>query len=183
MSSLTVYFQSLPDVPNKVLTHAEDIASTLAAVGVQFAQVPVAQPVLAGASSEEVLAVCQVQVQQLSDEYGYASLDVFSLCDERGLNNEMRTSLLKEQRCGVAQLRYCLAGRGLLCLHIDDYVYALLCEKNDLVVLPAGTRHWFDIGERPRVALLRLFDSPQLPGLEDTGEAIVERFAGLDDCG
>lgn len=183
MSSLTVYHQSSPDMPNKMLTHAEDIASTLVAVGVQFAQLPVAQPVLAGASQEEVLAACQAQIQQLSGEYGYAGLDVLSLCDERGLNNELRASLLKEQRCAVAQLRYCVAGRGLLSLHIDDYVYALLCEKNDLVVLPAGTRNWFDIGERPRVALVRLFDSPQLPVIEDTGEAIAERFAGLDDCG
>ncbi|HLA30416.1 MAG TPA: acireductone dioxygenase [Pseudomonas sp.] len=183
MSSLTVYHQSSPDLPNKMLTHAEDIASTLAAVGVQFAQLQVAQPVLAGASQDEVIAACQAQIDQLMSEHGYACLDVLSLCDEQGLNSEMRASLLKEQRCAVAQLRYCVAGRGLLSLHIDDYVYALLCEKNDLVVLPAGTRHWFDSGERPRVALIRLFDSPQLPGIEDTGEAIAERFAGLDDCG
>lgn len=183
MSSLTVYHQSSPDLPNKMLTHAEDIASTLAAVGVRFAQLQVAQPVLAGASQEELISACQAQLDQLIGEYGYASLDVFSLCDERGQNGEARASLLKEQRCAVAQLRYCVAGRGLLSLHIDDYVYALLCEKNDLVQLPAGTRHWFDSGEHPRIALLRLFDSPQLPGLEDTGEAIAERFAGLDDCG
>ena len=36
MSSLTVYHQSNPDVPNKVLTHLEDIAATLAEVGVRF---------------------------------------------------------------------------------------------------------------------------------------------------
>ena len=36
MSSLTVYHQTNPDVPNKVLTHLEDIAATLAEVGVRF---------------------------------------------------------------------------------------------------------------------------------------------------
>ena len=56
MSSLTVYHQSSPEHPNKLLTHAEDIASTLAAVGVQFSQVPVQQAITAGSASAEVLA-------------------------------------------------------------------------------------------------------------------------------
>ena len=36
MSSLSVYHVSSPDLPNKVLTHFEDIASTLAEQGVRF---------------------------------------------------------------------------------------------------------------------------------------------------
>lgn len=36
MSSLSVYHVSSPEIPNKVLTHLEDIASTLAEQGVRF---------------------------------------------------------------------------------------------------------------------------------------------------
>lgn len=36
MSSLTVYHENQPEQPLKLLTHAEDIASTLAEVGVRF---------------------------------------------------------------------------------------------------------------------------------------------------
>ena len=36
MSSLSVYHVSSPEIPNKVLTHFEDIASTLAEQGVQL---------------------------------------------------------------------------------------------------------------------------------------------------
>ncbi|HEX5843422.1 MAG TPA: acireductone dioxygenase [Pseudomonas sp.] len=181
MSSLTVYHQSSPDLPNKVLTHAEDIASTLAAVGVQFAQVPVQQAVVAGGDEAELLDACRGQLDQLLSQYAYPSVAVLSLCDEQGRSSEPRASLRQEQRCAVAQLRYCLAGRVQLSLHIDDYVYALLCEKNDLLVLPAGTRYWLDIGEHPRCALLGLFDSPQVPVAELSGDGIAERFAGLDD--
>ena len=38
MSSLSVYHVSSPDVPNKVLTHFEDIAATLAEQGIHFAR-------------------------------------------------------------------------------------------------------------------------------------------------
>lgn len=35
---------------------------------------------------------------------------------------------------------------GLFSLHIGDYVYAVLCERNDLITVPAGMPHWFDGG-------------------------------------
>ena len=182
MSSLTVYHQSSPEYPNKLLTHVEDIASTLAAVGVQFSQVPVQQPVTAGTASDELMAACRVQIDQLLTQHGYASAEVLSLCDERGEGSELARSLRAEQRCQPAHLHYYLAGRGPLALHIGEYVYSLLCVKGDLLRLPAGTAHWFDGGEHPRFAVLRLFDSAQAPDFVPVVGDFAAAFAGLDDC-
>ncbi len=182
MSSLTVYHQSSPEYPNKLLTHVEDIASTLAAVGVQFSQVPVQQAVTAGTASDELLAASRVQVDQLLSQHGYAYAEVLSLCDERGEGSELARRLRAEQCCQPAHLHYYLAGRGLLALHIGEYVYSLLCEKGDLVRLPVGTAHWFDGGEHPRFAVLRLFDSTQVPDFVPVAGDFAAAFAGLDDC-
>ena len=62
MSSLTVYHENQPEQPLKLLTHAEDIASTLAEVGVRFERWEAAAPIAAGArrssnSSQEASAV------------------------------------------------------------------------------------------------------------------------------
>lgn len=182
MSSLTVYHQSSPEYPNKLLTHVEDIASTLAAVGVQFSQVPVQQAVIAGTASDELMAASRVQIDQLMTQHGYASAEVLSLCDECGEGSELGRALRAEQSCQPAHLHYYLAGRGLLALHIGEYVYSLLCEKNDLLLLPAGTAHWFDGGEHPRFAMLRLFDSVQVPVFARIEGDFAALFAGLDDC-
>ena len=182
MSSLTVYHQSSPEHPNKLLTHAEDIASTLAAVGVQFSQVPVQQAITAGIASAEVLAASRGQIEQLLSAHGYASVEALSLCDERGEGTELARRLGQEQACQAAYLHFCLAGRGALALHIGEYVYSLLCEKNDLAVLPAGTAHWFDAGEHPRFAVLRLFDSPQVPTFVALEGDFAAAFTGLNDC-
>jgi 1,2-dihydroxy-3-keto-5-methylthiopentene dioxygenase len=182
MSSLTVYHQSSPEYPNKLLTHVEDVASTLAVVGVQFSQLPVQQAVSAGTASDELLAASRVQVYQLLSQHGYACAEVLSLCDERGEGSELARSLRAEQRCQPAHLHYYLAGRGLLALHIGEYVYSLLCEKGDLLQLPAGTAHWFDGGEHPRFAVLRLFDSAQVPDFVPVAGDFAAAFAGLDDC-
>jgi 1,2-dihydroxy-3-keto-5-methylthiopentene dioxygenase len=182
MSSLTVYHQSSPEYPNKLLTHAEDITSTLAAVGVQFSQVPVQQPVTAGTASDELMAASRVQIDQLMSAHGYASAEILSLCDERGEGSELARALRQEQTCQPAHLHYYLAGRGLLALHIGEYIYSMLCEKGDLLVLPAGVAHWFDAGEHPRFALLRLFDSRHIPNFARVEGDFAAAFAGLDDC-
>jgi 1,2-dihydroxy-3-keto-5-methylthiopentene dioxygenase len=182
MSSLTVYPQSSPEHPNKLLSHAEDIASTLATVGVKFVQMPVQEPVVAGAASAEVLAASRGQTERLLSEYGYASFDLLNLCDERGQGGEQASRPRQQQACAAAHLHYFLAGRGLLALHIGEYVYSLVCEKGDLLQLPAGTPHWFDGGEHPRVAVLQLFDSPEVPGFQTVEGDFALGFAGLDDC-
>jgi len=182
MSSLTVYHQSSPEYPNKLLTHIEDIVSTLAAVGVQFSRVPVEQPVTAGTADYELMGACRVQIAQLMVAHGYPSAEVLSLCDERGDGSELARALRQEQTCKPAHLHYYLAGRGLLALHIGEYVYSVLGEKGDLLLLPAGTAHWFDAGEHPRFAVLRLFASPQVPVFTPVASDFAAAFAGLDDC-
>ena len=50
MSSLSVYPVSSPELPNKVLTHFDDIASTLAELGVRFDRGQAATKLPPGAS-------------------------------------------------------------------------------------------------------------------------------------
>lgn len=182
MSCLTVYHQSAPEHPNKLLSHVEDIASTLAAISVQFSQIPVQQPVIAGTASAELSAANAAQIEQLNALHGFASAEVLSLCDERGEGSELARDLRQERACQPAHLHYYLAGRGLLALHCGDYVYSLLCEKNDLLLLPAGMAHWLDTGSHPRVAVLRLFDAPQVPAFVGVIGDFAASFTGLDDC-
>ena len=85
MSSLFVYHVSSPDVPLKVLNHFEDIAPTLAGQGITFERWPVTFSVAAGSVSEEVLAACQVSLEQLAVERKVSVQQVVSL--DRSLND------------------------------------------------------------------------------------------------
>lgn len=177
MSSLFVYHQSIPEQPYKVLTHLEDIASTLAEQGVGFERLRAASPVNADASEEELLDSYRVQIDALMTERGYAVVDVVRA---NAADPALRESALAEHHCSEDEVRFFIAGRGLFTLHIDEYVYTVLCEKNDVISVPAGTRRWFDIGENPRVAALRFFRNA--PGeVISTGDTLAARFAQLDD--
>jgi 1,2-dihydroxy-3-keto-5-methylthiopentene dioxygenase len=181
MSSLSVYHVSSPDLPNKVLTHFEDIASTLAEQGVRFDRWQAAAKMQPGASHEEVIAAYQEPIDKLMTERGYLTVDVISLNSDHPQKAELRARFLDEHRHGEDEARFFVAGRGLFSLHIDDYVYAVLCEKNDLIIVPAGTKYWVDIGEHPHFVAIRLFKS--LEGLDAsfTGDDIASQFPLLED--
>ncbi|MDE1164189.1 MAG: acireductone dioxygenase [Pseudomonas sp.] len=181
MSSLSVYHQSHPDLPNKVLTHLEDIASTLAEHGVQFERWQASAPIKPGASPQEVIAAYQVQIDRLMTERGYLTVDVISLDSDHPQKAELRAKFLDEHRHGEDEVRFFVAGRGLFSLHIGEYVYAVLCEKNDLISVPAGTPHWFDMGEHPHFVAIRLFNNPQGWVATFTGEQIASLFPRLED--
>jgi len=181
MSILSVYHASSPALPNKVLTHLEDIASTLAEQGIGFSRLPATTPIKAGASHHDVLDAYRVQVDQIMTENGLSAVEVISVDGAHAHDAQWRAGLLVEHRHDTDELRLIIAGRGLLSLHIGEFVYAVLCEKNDLIAVPAGTRQWFDLGEQPRLIALRLFKDTNGQQSSSTGDALASEFPRLDD--
>jgi 1,2-dihydroxy-3-keto-5-methylthiopentene dioxygenase len=55
-------------------------------------------------------------------------------------------------------------------------VYEVLCERGDLIGVPDGTRHWFDMSESPYFVAIRLFTNTEGWVASFTGEDIAERF-------
>ena len=181
MSSLTVYHESNPEQPLKLLTHAEDIASTLGELGVRFQRWAANAPVAPGASQEEVIAAYRPEIDRLIQERGYQTVDVISMHPEHPQKEALRAKFLEEHRHNEDEVRFFVAGQGLFTLHIDDHVYAVQCEKNDLISVPAGTRHWFDMGERPHFVAIRLFNNAEGWVAKFTGDEIAKRFPLLED--
>lgn len=180
MSSLSVYHVSSPDVPNKVLTHFEDIASTLAEQGVRFDHWQATAKIRPGASHEDVISACQAPIDTLMTQHGLRAIDVISLDRDHPQKESIRASFFAEHRQDETEVMLFSAGSALLSVCIDDYVYAVLCEKGDLIVLPAGTRQWLDIGEQPYVVAIRLSSSqPWVAHFTDVDNA--GRFPRMDD--
>lgn len=181
MTVLRVYQDTMPEQPLKVLTHIEDIATTLAEVGVGLERWEASQPIGAGASSDEVITAYRPQIDRLKAERGYVTVDVTSLDNTHPQKAELCTKFLEEHRHAADEVRFFVAGRGLFTLHIEDKVYVVLCEKNDLISVPAGTRRWFDMGEHPRFVAIRLFNDPEGCIAHFTGEDTAGRFPRLED--
>lgn len=181
MTILSVYQDTAPEQPLKVLTHLEDIAPTLVEVGVQVERLDASAPISAGASSEEVIAAYRSQIDRLMQARGLMTVEVISLSRDHPQEAETRAKYLEEHRYAEDEVRFFVAGRGLLTLHIEDRIYVVQCEKNDLISVPAGTRRWFDTGEHPHLVAIRLSNNPDGSVAEFTGDDIAGRFPKLDD--
>ena len=112
-------------------------------------------------------------------EKGYQSWDVISLRADNPQKEALRAKFLSEHTHGEDEVRFFVEGAGLFCLHIGDEVYQVLCEKNDLISVPAGTPHWFDMGSEPNFTAIRIFDNPEGWIAQFTGSNISQGYPTL----
>lgn len=159
-------------------THAE-IARELAQVGVRFERWEASQPVVPGASQDEVIAAYRSDIERLQRENGYQAVDVISLNPDHPDRAALRQKFLNEHTHSEDEVRFFVAGRGQFTLHIGDKIYEVLCEQGDLIGVPDGTRHWFDMSESPYFIAIRLFTNKEGWVANFTGDDIAGRFPRL----
>ena len=176
MSRLRILDETLPDTPLQTLTEHAAIARALGVVGVRFEQWAVNQPIQPGASQDEVISAYRADIDRLMTTEGYQSVDVISLAPDHPDRAALRAKFLDEHRHSEDEVRFFVAGSGQFTLHIDNRVYDILCEQGDLIGVPAGTRHWFDMSESPCFVAIRLFTNKDGWVAQLTGDAIAARF-------
>lgn len=151
------------------------IAGALEPIGVRFEQWA-SRPIAADADQAAVLAAFAPEVERLKAENGYQSVDVIRMVPDHPEKGALRTKFLSEHRHSEDEVRFFVEGEGLFTLRSEDKVYAVLCTEGDLISVPAGTRHWFDMGPSPRFTAIRLFTNPDGWVANFTGDPIADRF-------
>ncbi len=182
MSRLRIFANDAPETPLLVTEEGERIASELAAIGVTFERWQAAHPVEPGASQEEVLAAYRTDVDRLVAERGFTSVDVISIAPDHPDRDEIRRKFLDEHYHREDEVRFFVAGSGLFTLHVDGKVYEVECVKDDLIAVPDGTTHWFDMGAKPNFVAIRFFQQPDGWIGYFTGTDIAQRFPRYGDA-
>lgn len=185
MSTLTVFAES---EPGTAVFHSQDhaqIAAELGKAGIRFEQWQAGAPVKAGDSPEVVLAAYKADVDKLVAEAGYQTVDVISLDatdnpEVQAKVPELRAKFLSEHRHSEDEVRFFVDGQGLFSLHLGDKVYEVLCQKGDLISVPANTPHWFDMGPKPKFVAIRFFNNTEGWVAHFTGSKIADSFSRLE---
>ena len=180
MSALTVYLDDQPQY-GELYTDFSSIQTQLGQIGVQFERWTANCKLSANADQESILAAYADSIDKLKQQFGFQSVDVVKLTPEHPEKDAFRQKFLDEHIHADFEVRFFVEGRGLFYLHVDDNVYAVLCEQGDLISVPANTTHWFDMGENPRFACIRLFTTPAGWVADFTGSKIAKTFPTLDE--
>ena len=176
MSRLRIFDDTNPSAP---LSSTEDqalIAERLKPIGVRFEQWQASEPVAPGASPEAVMAAYRADIDRLVAERGFRSVDVVSIAPDNPNREAMRAKFLDEHAHKEDEVRFFVAGSGLFSLHVDGKVYEVLCEAGDLIAVPDGTTHWFDMGPAPSFVAIRFFTEPDGWVGHFTGSDIAQKF-------
>jgi len=179
MSRLRIFDDQKPQAPLATHTDHADIAAELKQVGVRFEQWDASQPIAPGASQDDVIAAYRTDIDRLMAEEGYQAVDVISLKPDHPDRATLRQKFLSEHTHSEDEVRFFVAGAGQFTLHINGKVYDVLCEQGDLIGVPDGTRHWFDMSEAPYFVAIRLFTNKDGWVAQFTGEDIAQRFPRL----
>ncbi len=159
----------------------EAIKEKLASIGVSFERWTALRDLPYPASQEEVMEVYKEDIDRISKEFGFKSIDVVSIHPEHPKKDELRNMFLSEHTHSDFEMRFFVEGCGTFYLHPDDKVYVVLCEKGDFISVPANTKHWFDMGTKPFFVAIRFFSIPDGWVASFTGSDISKRIPSHDE--
>ncbi|MEZ5541821.1 MAG: cupin [Pseudomonadota bacterium] len=166
--------------PAQTWTDRSAIADQLRAIGVEFQQWQADRDLADAADQETVLEAYRHSIAALNAHYGFQSIDVVSLTPDHPDAAALRSKFLAEHTHADFEVRFFVDGSGLFYLHVGDKVYMVLCERGDLISVPANTTHWFDMGAHPRFKCIRFFTAPDGWVGDFTGSDIAGRFPDFD---
>ena len=146
----------IPD-EGRSLTEAAEVRGYLAGIGIDYERWPT-ESVAAEASSEQILAAYGTQIAELNLRGGYVTADVIDVRPETPGLEGMLAKFSIEHWHDEDEVRFIVAGRGLFHIHPKQGpVIAIEVEAGDLIRVPRGTLHWFDLCGDRRIRAIRLF--------------------------
>ncbi len=150
----------IPD-QNITLTDFDAIKAHLASIGIGYDIWKSEHDLEKTASNQDVLDAYTAEIEQLKAEGGYVTADVIDVYPDTPGLDAMLAKFSREHWHDEDEVRFITEGRGVF--HIrpkEGDVVAIEVEEGDLIRVPAGTWHWFDLCEEKRIRAIRLFQDP-----------------------
>ena len=168
-------------MPEHLISDGALIQQELGERGIQFQRWPARASLPEGADQAAILAAYAEEVAAVQRDGGYQTVDAIRLQPDHPDRDSLRQKFLAEHTHSEDEVRFFVEGRGLFCLHLGDEVLQVVCEADDWISVPAGTRHWFDMGPEPQFCALRFFNNTEGWVAQFTGDPIAERFPTLPE--
>jgi 1,2-dihydroxy-3-keto-5-methylthiopentene dioxygenase len=156
---------------NVTLTDTRDVTTFLAARGIEYERWSPSHDLPADASAESVLEAYGRQIATLKERGGYVTADVIDVKADTPNLDVMLAKFNREHWHDEDEVRFIIEGRGLFHINAGGSVFVLEVGPGDLIRVPRGTHHWFDLCAERRIRAIRLFQdaSGWTPHYTDSG--------------
>ena len=146
---------------NRTLEDPEEISAFLSQFGIWYRRFEDSQALTEDASADQLLAAYQEPIDKLKAEGGYVTADVIDIGPGTPNLDAMLDKFKTEHWHDEDEVRFIVDGRGLFHVHPQGHpVFSIEVEGGDMINVPRGTHHWFDLCQERRIRAIRLFQDP-----------------------
>jgi len=151
---------NIPD-ENRAVSGVDQVRECLAGVGIQYERWRADIEIAPDAPAEQILEAYSSEIDRLKKEGGYVTADVIDVRSDTPGLEAMLAKFNREHWHDEDEVRFIIQGRGLF--HVrprEGPVLAIEVEDGDLIRVPSGTWHWFNLCPDRRIRAIRLFQDP-----------------------
>ena len=140
------------------ITDPQQISEFLAPFGIWYEKWDVAGRIGPDATDAEILTAYAPEVERLKARGGFVTADVINVKPETPNLDVMLAKFKKEHTHSEDEVRFTVKGGGVFHIHPHNGpVFAVQVEAGDLINVPRGTQHWFDLCSDRNIRCIRLF--------------------------
>lgn len=151
---------SVPD-ENREITDPDEIREFLQPFGLWYEKWDVEERIGPDASNEEILAAYAPEIDRLKEQGGFVTADVIAVNPETPGLDDMLNKFNKEHIHEEDEVRFTVKGSGVFHVNPENGpVFAVTVESGDLINVPKGTLHWFNLCQDRTIRCIRLFEDP-----------------------
>ena len=144
---------------NREITDRKEIREFLKPIGIVYEKWDVEGRVGPEATNEDILDAYAPEIDRLKEQGGFVTADVINVTPETPGLDDMLAKFNKEHTHSEDEVRFTIKGSGLFHIHPDNApVFAIQVESGDLISVPTGTQHWFDLCDDRTIRCIRLFE-------------------------
>jgi len=143
---------------NREITGADEIRAFLKPFGIWYEKWEVEGRLPAEATNEQILETYAPEVERLKKAGNFVTADVINVSPATPNLDALLAKFSKEHTHSEDEVRFTVKGAGVFHIHPDSGpVFAIQVESGDLINVPCGTRHWFDLCSDKTIRCIRLF--------------------------
>lgn len=145
---------------NRTLHDPEEIRRYLPAFGIEYDRWPLSPEIEKDSSSEAILEAYAERIDVVRKQGGYAKVDIINVDSSTPGLDAMLAKFCAEHWHDEEEVRFIVYGRGVYHVHVGGRVAKLEVEAGDMIRVPRGTLHWFDLCSEREIKTIRFFQDP-----------------------
>lgn len=144
---------------NRKLTSVEEIRQYLAPAGIEYDRWELVPEIDKNSTSEAIVDVYADRIERVKQQGGFAKADVINVNSSTPGLEAMLAKFSTEHWHNEEEVRFIVSGRGVYHVHMpdNDSVTKLEVEAGDMIRVPRGTLHWFDLCADREIKAIRFF--------------------------